>query len=936
MKQVWSTKRIDIAVLFLPVLANNLSAEPSCQGPAFLWKRRMNFEATEGYRPSVVRATDDGGVILAVPEELHDEGDYDSVRLTKLGPGGDERWQTVIDRPLGDEAKHFSFGGEQAIDGGFLLIESLEYPDGTRAIGLAKTSADGSPAWRHALRGPDPAAVQATLGGEFIVLGNRRLSDDENRLYLAKVEADGDTAWERDLPGIIGELTFGNDVQPSLDGGYVLLGTVFTGESTRDFVLLGTDPTGNPAWDQRIVKPFDECWGRSLEVMGGEGFLITGSTRVLDPASGLYKLFPVLLRTDATGKILWQKAIPWHETDLLRQEADGGYLLASGQFDPSRDAGVAGWSPFNAILKTDSAGQGLIWILPVGNEAETAPGPSSHFTLHMVQEATCSHAVWEVVNWTSGGGEPPPRDCNANGVPDVQDVGSGSSPDCNENGLPDECELAFSLSATEMDPLPVQARLILGGLSADLDGDGYTDLAFNAAGSSPGEIHVYINDLKGSFEPPRISLPVGVASIIGFSTPADLDADGDLDLAGTLDSPNGQSNAAMYARNNGDGIFDEKLVPILGSRGNASATGGFIADFDRDGLLDVASVSGAKVQVLWNETDSETFSVQDLTPLLPDTIVELKLADLDGDAAPDLLLQVGVAVNQKGFVIWNDSSRAFSSPEQLAVKCTVDSITSPAISDFDGDGRLDLSYRSLYGSYAVLLLQDSPRSFRASHIAGVFEVLCEPRRRIERSTPINLDGDGDVDLIASGSDSFGLLRLFEFVNGGDGDLRLDESLTLGEEPGGQAQVQSVQTFPMDLEGDGDIDLVVSWRRADTSHLTVLRSSLDSVRKGFRERCGGQQLPGDCNQDGALDISDAICLLGHLFLGAPAILPCGDGSILDLVNVSLLDVNGDGMIDLSDPVRMLGFLFGGSGPPVLGTECVTIAGCPDNSSNCGPF
>src|SRR6185295_6019077 len=33
--------------------------------------------------------------------------------------------------------------------------------------------------------------------------------------------------------------------------------------------------------------------------------------------------------------------------------------------------------------------------------------------------------------------------------------------------------------------------------------------------------------------------------------------------------------------------------------------------------------------------------------------------------------------------------------------------------------------------------------------------------------------------------------------------------------------------------------------------------------------GGLQRPADCNQDGNTDISDAVCLFGHLFLGSPA-------------------------------------------------------------------
>jgi hypothetical protein len=58
------------------------------------------------------------------------------------------------------------------------------------------------------------------------------------------------------------------------------------------------------------------------------------------------------------------------------------------------------------------------------------------------------------------------------------------------------------------------------------------------------------------------------------------------------------------------------------------------------------------------------------------------------------------------------------------------------------------------------------------------------------------------------------------------------------------------------------------------------------------------------------------------------LPCGDGSISDSGNVALLDSNGDLTLDLSDSVRVFGYLFVGLPPPVLGTKCAPIEGCPE--------
>jgi len=91
--------------------------------------------------------------------------------------------------------------------------------------------------------------------------------------------------------------------------------------------------------------------------------------------------------------------------------------------------------------------------------------------------------------------------------------------------------------------------------------------------------------------------------------------------------------------------------------------------------------------------------------------------------------------------------------------------------------------------------------------------------------------------------------------------------------------------------------------------------------------GGLQRPGDINQDGNVDISDGVGLLGHLFGGALPVLPCGDGTVRDAANRALLDGSGDGSVDLSDAVYLLNYLFQGGPPHAGGVECVSVSGCP---------
>ena len=91
--------------------------------------------------------------------------------------------------------------------------------------------------------------------------------------------------------------------------------------------------------------------------------------------------------------------------------------------------------------------------------------------------------------------------------------------------------------------------------------------------------------------------------------------------------------------------------------------------------------------------------------------------------------------------------------------------------------------------------------------------------------------------------------------------------------------------------------------------------------------GGLQRPGDANQDGVLDLSDAISLLLRLFRD-PSPPPCEGSSLGEGGNLLLLDANGDAGVDLSDAVHLLGFLFQGGPAPALGASCRFIEGCPD--------
>ena len=113
---------------------------------------------------------------------------------------------------------------------------------------------------------------------------------------------------------------------------------------------------------------------------------------------------------------------------------------------------------------------------------------------------------------------------------------------------------------------------------------------------------------------------------------------------------------------------------------------------------------------------------------------------------------------------------------------------------------------------------------------------------------------------------------------------------------------------------------------------------DSDGNGVLDDCeGNPQVLGDCNQDGRLDLSDSVCLLGFLFLGNAERLPCGAGRVADRGNLDLLDWDRSRSLNVADPIAALQHIFlGGPAHPLTpgnGERCRPVFSCPTGPATC---
>jgi dockerin type I repeat protein len=139
---------------------------------------------------------------------------------------------------------------------------------------------------------------------------------------------------------------------------------------------------------------------------------------------------------------------------------------------------------------------------------------------------------------------------------------------------------------------------------------------------------------------------------------------------------------------------------------------------------------------------------------------------------------------------------------------------------------------------------------------------------------------------------------------------------------GKGELKELQ-ISMFGNGSGDGDQTASGEREFYfNHLTIESSaSAQTIQR-----------PADCNQDGKLNIADAISLIMVLFRPTEVTIPC-EGNLQSPGALALLDSDGDGKVNLVDITYLLKYLFQGMAAPVLGENCQPITGCGDNSAKC---
>jgi hypothetical protein len=349
-----------------------------------------------------------------------------------------------------------------------------------------------------------------------------------------------------------------------------------------------------------------------------------------------------------------------------------------------------------------------------------------------------------------------------------------------------------------------------GIAAADFDQDG--DLDLSSADYTPhNKIYLFENDGSGVFR--KHTVQENDPTRLERHLAGDVDSDGDLDIV-IVKNLDGH---LLWFENDGsptDGSLWKRHVITTSLPGAYDVA---LADFNKDGTLDVAASSWLLGnQFAWFENDVDPARDRWKKHLIEKDIREtrtMRAADFDGDGDADLLGTIR-GIDE---TVWYENET--TGDDIVWSKHIVDDQSNcPAHGnpvDMDGDGDLDivmaLGFRYLPKSKDPTDSKSPEDSqivwYENENPAGGAwkrHVVQEKFADAFEATAADLDGDGDIDVVATSWRNPGRVSWFE--NGGDPRGRWKRHSLKENWPSAN------QVIVADMNGDGKLDIIACAER----------------------------------------------------------------------------------------------------------------------------
>ena len=263
-----------------------------------------------------------GGYLLFGYRVYYDNYTY---YVTRVDTGYGEMWS----REVADSGHLYGLGVCETPSGDILVAGDGHY-SGNVTYGLAvEISAEGDSLWANYYggRSANLFCVTTTKQGT-IVVGGQTAELSENGgfdAYLVWIDEEGEILDERAYGGRSNDMFM--DIATTADGGLVAAGN--TGSlGAQSFYLVKVDSNGDEEWSQSYGGDSTR-WCTTVIQNADGGYALAGK-RYDNDGYMSWDEDMFIVRTDANGELLWQRAYGGDHGDMcwsIVQTKDGGFLL---------------------------------------------------------------------------------------------------------------------------------------------------------------------------------------------------------------------------------------------------------------------------------------------------------------------------------------------------------------------------------------------------------------------------------------------------------------------------------------------------------------------------------------------------------------------------------------------------------------------------------